>query len=620
MAKKPTYEELEQRVKDLEKEAFVHKRAEEALRESTRRLEVAYDQSIIYAQDLNEEIAERKRAEEALQKARDELEEKVEERTAELSRANALLKREIAERKRVEKALRESEELYRSFVQGFQGIAFRGRIDFTPIFFHGAAEKISGYREDEFTNRKPRWDQVIHPDDFPNIYNSTEKISSVPNYSTEREYRIIRKDGHIRWVHEIIQNLCDSSGKPIMLQGVIYDVTDRKRAEEEKKKLEAELQQVHKMEALGNLAGGIAHEFNNILWIIIGNTELALYQVPKRHAARHTLEEVLKACLHGEDVVKQILTFSRQNEVKKRPLQIGLVVEEGLKLLQASLPTTIEIHQKIECPSCTVLADPTQIHQVLINLCTNSAHAMREKGGVLELSLVGLELDADAVAQYPDLTPGAYVALSVSDTGHGIDPEIIDRIFEPYFTTKGLSEVTGMGLGVVHGIVKRHGGMITVQSKLGKGTTFHVFFPMIQSEVIPKAEVSAPLRTGNERILFVDDEKALVDMVIQMLERLGYKVIARTSSIDALEVFRAQPDKFDLVITDQTMPNMTGAELSKELMRIRPDIPIILCTGYSELITEDKAKSMGIREFVMKPLVARDLAQTIRKVLDRNGE
>jgi PAS domain S-box-containing protein len=607
---KPTYKALEQRVKGLEKEALERKGAEEALLESTRRLQVAYDQAIVYAQELNDEIAERKRAEEALKKAHNTLEERVEERTAEL-------KREMAGRKRVQSALRESEELYRSFVQGFQGIAFRGRINFSPIFFHGAVEEISGYTEDEFINGDPRWDQVIHPDDLPTISESSEKIGSVPDYSAEREYRIIRKDGDIRWVHEIIQNLCDRSGKPIMVQGAIYDVTDRKRAEEEKSKLEAKLQQVHKMEALGTLAGGIAHEFNNILWIIIGNTELALYEIPKKHTSRQTLEEILKACLHAEAVVKQILTFSRQAEVEKRPLQIGKVVEEGLDLLRASLPTTIEISRKIECPSGTIIADSTQIHQVLINLCTNAAHAMREKGGVLEVGVVALELDADTVAQYPDLTPGSYLTLSVSDMGKGMDNKIIDRIFEPYFTTKGSAEVTGMGLAVVHGIVKSHGGVIGVQSEQGEGTTFYVFFPRVESEVTPKTKASEPFPRGKERILFVDDEKALADMGKKTLERLGYEVIATTSSTDALDTFRANHDKLDLVITDQTMPNMTGDMLAKELMGIRSDIPIILCTGYSELITKESAEAMGIRAFVMKPLVTRDLATTIRKVLDK---
>ncbi len=263
------------------------------------------------------------------------------------------------------------------------------------------------------------------------------------------------------------------------------------------------------------------------------------------------------------------------------------------------------------------MADPTQIHQVLINLCTNAAHAMREKGGVLEVSVVALELDEDTVAPYPDLAPGSYLTLSVSDTGHGIDDKIIDRIFEPYFTTKGLADVTGMGLSVVHGIVKSHGGVIAVQSERGKGTTFHIFFPTIDSDVVSKTKASKPLPRGNERILFVDDEKALSDMGKKTLERLGYEVIATTNATEALDLFQKHHHKLDLVITDQTMPNMTGGMLAKELLRIRPDIPIILCTGYSEMITKDKAMDMGIRQFIMKPLVTRDLATTIRKVLDK---
>jgi PAS domain S-box-containing protein len=425
MPDRPSYEALKQRVSVLEKEGLERKRQEEALLESARRLQLAYDQAIIYAHELNEEIAERRRAQEALKKARDTLEERVEERTA-------ALKHEIAERKRVEEALRESEELYRSFVQSFQGIAFRRRMDFTSIFFHGAVEAITGYTEGEFVTGKARWDQIIHPEDLQNISESIKKIGSVPNYSDEREYRIIRKGGDIRWVHEFIQNVCDNTGKPILVQGAIYDVTDHKRAQEEKAKLEAALQQARKMEALGTLAGGIAHEFNNILWIIIGNTELALYEIPKNDEARQSLEEVLKACMHAEAVVKQILVFSRQTEAEKRPLQIAEVVEEGLSLLRASLPTTIEIRKKIASPSGAIVADPTQIHQMLINLCTNAAHAMREKGGVLEVSVIDMELDADSVAQYPDLAPGSYVTLSVSDTGHGIDPEIMERIFDPY--------------------------------------------------------------------------------------------------------------------------------------------------------------------------------------------
>lgn len=479
--------ELRQRVARLEASESKLKRTEEALRESTRRLEVAYAQSIIYAEELNEKITEHKRAEKALQNAHDELEVRVEERTAELSRANLLLEQEIAE---------------------------------------------------------------------------------------------------------------------------------RKQAEEERKQLEAQLRQAHKMESIGTLAGGIAHEFNNIIGIIIGNTEIALYENMKGYSSQHNLEEVLNACLRAEEVVKQILTFSRQSEQEKGPLQVSLVLQEALHLLHATLPTTIEIRKKIYSQFGTILADPTQIQQVLMNLCTNAAHAMCEDSGVLEVRLVNLYIDADVAAQYPDLNPGPYVRLTVSDTGHGMEPEIIERIFDPYFTTKKPDEGTGMGLAVVHGIVKSHGGTITVESKVGEGTTFHIYFPRIERELTSKTEAPEHFLMGNERVLFVDDEQAIVDMGKQMLEALGYKVVAKTSSTEALDAFRAHPDKFDIVITDQTMPHITGEMLAKKLMRIRHDIPIILCTGYSEAITEEKAKAMGIREFVMKPIVTRDIAETIRNVLD----
>jgi two-component system cell cycle sensor histidine kinase/response regulator CckA len=288
-----------------------------------------------------------------------------------------------------------------------------------------------------------------------------------------------------------------------------------------------------------------------------------------------------------------------------------------LGLLRPSLPTTIEIRQKIQTESDTVLADSGQIHQVLMNLCTNASHAMREKGGILELSLEELDLDTHDVASYPGLTPGAYVRLSVSDTGHGMNRGVMKRIFDPYFTTKEKGVGTGLGLAVVDGIVKTHGGTITAYSEPGKGATFHVYLPRIERhKAVVEPEEIEPTPTGRERILFVDDEKPLADLGKQVLEGLGYQVTARTSSTKALEAFRAKPDKFDLVITDRTMPDMTGETLAKELIRIRPDIPVILCTGFSALITEERAKEMGIREFIMKPLVMSEMARVVRRTLD----
>jgi CheY-like chemotaxis protein len=323
--------------------------------------------------------------------------------------------------------------------------------------------------------------------------------------------------------------------------------------------------------------------------------------------------------------VKQVLTFARRQEKERIPIKISRILKEAIKLLRSTTPTTIDIQYDDNSEQDTVLADPTQIHQILMNLCTNASHAMEENGGVLEVGLRNVEcgmrvntgeVDEKAPA---DLEPGRYLRLKVRDTGYGIEPQFIDKIFEPYFTTKEVGKGTGMGLALVHGIVKSYGGAITVHSEVGKGTSFQVYLPLVEGDMDAPdmAEDSVQLPKGTERILFVDDEKAAVDTIQLMLERLDYKVTARTSSIEALEAFRHNPEAFDLVITDQTMPNMTGKDLAKQLMSIRPDIPIILCTGFSEQIGVRRAKEMGIRAFVMKPIVMRDMANIIREVLDK---
>ncbi|MGB5750806.1 MAG: ATP-binding protein, partial [Desulfobacterales bacterium] len=316
-------------------------------------------------------------------------------------------------------------------------------------------------------------------------------------------------------------------------------------------------------------------------------------------------------------LVKQILAFSRQAEQQLAPVKVKHLVKEALRLLRASLPSTVEIRPNIQSDSAT-LADPTQIHQVVMNLCTNAEFAMREAGGILEVSLSDVSIDSTLKVQRLDLIPGDYLCLSVGDTGHGMPEDVKARIFEPFYTTKGRDKGTGMGLSVVHGIVKSHGGAVTVKSEPGKGSTFEVFLPKIEMKTALAADDNLAFPTGDERILFVDDEKVLTDMGRQMLERLGYRVVCRTSSIEALELFKAQPGNFDLVITDMTMPNMTGDKLAAALMDIRRDIPVILCTGFSEQFTEEKAKKLGIREYILKPMVMNKLAQTVRGVLD-NG-
>jgi PAS domain S-box-containing protein len=406
-----------------------------------------------------------------------------------------------------------------------------------------------------------------------------------------------------------------SGGQLGGIVGTIVDITERKRLEEQ-------LQQAQKMEAIGTLAGGIAHDFNNILGIILGYAEIASFDTPKDSQIHANLDHVRKAARRATDLVRQILAFSRQSKQERGLVIISPVVKECLKLLRASLPSTIEIRQNIGVPAGEdrISSDPTKIHQVLMNLCTNASHAMRKKGGILEVSLSDVFLEPRELERLPGLSPGPYLKLTVSDTGHGIEPAIINRIFEPYFTTKGVGEGTGLGLAVVHGIVKEHQGTITVHSEIGRGTTFDVFLPKIEGKAKAADEIPTNLPLGNESILYVDDEPALVDVGMRILRRLGYTVTARSSSIEALEAFRSQPNSFDMIITDQTMPHMTGLELTRNILSIRPGIPIIICTGFSEIITQEKVEEFGVSRVVMKPMVLSQVAETIRSILDEAGE
>lgn len=394
------------------------------------------------------------------------------------------------------------------------------------------------------------------------------------------------------------------------------EIIERKQAEEDKKKFEVQLRQSHKMEAIGTLTGGIAHDFNNILGIIIGNTELALDNIPTWSPAHFNIEEILKAGVRAKDVVRQLLSFSRQTDQERKPIKLVPVIQDAITLLRATIPMSVDIRQNIDDISDTILANPTQIHQLMLNLCTNAAHAMEDTGGILEIGIKNVVLDEVSAARYPDLTAGEYVKLTISDTGPGIKPEIRDRIFDPYFTTKDVGKGTGMGLSVVHGIVKSHGGAIVIDSELERGTTFCLFFQVIEKEAVEEIETEEELPVGNESILFVDDEASMVYVGRYRLERLGYKIESMTSSVEALEAFHVNPDQFDLVITDMTMPEMTGDQLVKEILKVRPDMPTILCTGFSEKIDEDKAKEIGIRQYIEKPINRRDLAFMVRKVLD----
>ncbi len=396
------------------------------------------------------------------------------------------------------------------------------------------------------------------------------------------------------------------------------DVTQRKQAEKLKNQLEAQLQQAQKMEAIGTLAGGIAHDFNNILAAILGYAEMARDDCQPDTTVAEDLNRILEGGSRAKDLVQQILAFSRQDEMERVPLQPASVVKKAIKMLRPSLPTTIEINQDITSTTSLVLADPTQIHQIVMNLCTNAFHAMEETGGTLGISLSEITLSTKDLVHESNIEAGIFVQLSICDSGPGIAEDIKKKIYDPYFTTKETGKGTGMGLAIVHGIVKSYGGFISFYSEPGEGTAFHVFLPVIEKKLSPEIEDVEPIPIGRERILFIDDEEILAEMGKSMLERLGYHVTVRNNSIEALETFQNQPDLYDLVITDQTMPGMTGADIARRMIQIRPDIPIILCTGYSALISEKKAKSIGIKEFAFKPLSKKGIAVLIRKVLDNS--
>jgi PAS domain S-box-containing protein len=390
---------------------------------------------------------------------------------------------------------------------------------------------------------------------------------------------------------------------------VIRDITQEEKVKER-------LIRSEKMESLGTLAGGIAHDFNNILSSVLGYAELVMDDIPKGTLPHSNLEQVLLAGKRGKDLVKQILAFSRQEKQERAPVQVQRVAEETAKLLRASIPSTVEMRLDLRSNGI-VSANPTQISQVLMNLCTNAVQAMEDRGGILEVGLEEAELDEEFVQGHPNLRRGAHLRLTVSDTGHGIDPAILGRIFDPFFTTKEKGKGTGMGLPVAHGIVKSLGGEITVYSKPGKGTTVNVYLPVCGGTQQVEVKEEAPILGGKERILFVDDEAHIVGIGKQILGRLGYEVVTNTSPLEALEAFRARPDRFDLVITDMTMPNMTGDILAAKLKHIRPDIPVILCTGFSERITKENAELLTIEEYLMKPLLKKDMAEAVRRALDK---
>jgi PAS domain S-box-containing protein len=543
------------------------------------------------------------------------LEKKVSERTKELSAVNRSLEEEVNERKKKEAELKKSHALLESIMEGTTDAIFVKNLAGQYIMANTSTCEAFGRQLTEVIGKndsqlfQTQSEQVIKEIDTNVIRSGKTSLS---------EERLTTAYGDTYWLSNK-SPYRDQNGQIIGLIGISRDITELKKAEQEKQKLQNLLKQAQKMEAIGTLAGGIAHDFNNILGVILGCADLALIEAQPNSQYAKDLEKISAAGNRAKDLVQQILAFSRQVEIERIPITLQSLIKEALKILRPSIPTTIEIQDDID-PQCgVVLADPTQVHQIVMNLCTNANHAMEESGGVLTIKLQPVCIKEKNPMPLLNLSPGDYVKLTVSDTGTGIDLDIIDKIFDPYFTTKELSKGTGMGLAIIHGIVTEYGGTITVDSELGKGSSFHVYFPVVEKNEVLFTQNTEDIPHGKGHILFVDDEELLVELGQKMLERLGYKVTVRCSSPDALSTFQNSPDGFDVIITDQTMPEMTGSDLARRILQIRPDTPIILCTGYSNVVDKETAESIGIRKFVLKPLTMNKIAQLLHEVLHGKG-
>ncbi len=512
---------------------------------------------------------------------------------------------DITERKAAEQAVAQSEERLRTIFETIADpvVVYDGQG--RPKYLNPAFTQVFGWTHEELKEGPI----PFVPEDQMELTRAKIKEVYAIECPVRFETRRLTRDGRTLDIAISAAAKKDEKGNYSELVVNLTDITERKR-------IAQQLQQSQKLEAIGTLTGGIAHDFNNILSIIIGNAEIALDDIQSWHPVYNHLEEIKLASLRAKDVVRQLLSFSRKSEQRKKPLHLQDLIEESLHLMRATIPATIEIRSDTAADLRTIEADPTQIHQIIINLCTNASHAMEKNGGVLDVRLSNVRLDEAAATLHHSLPPGDYVQLRVSDTGCGIDPKIKDRVFDPYFTTKESGKGSGIGLSVVHGIVRDHSGAIDIESKVGAGTTVKVFFPAIEARPAKEPAASRHLLVGNESILFVDDERSLAMMVKTALERLGYRVETATDPLEALALIQSKPDRIDLLITDMTMPKMTGAQLIAQALRLRPELATILCTGYSEKINPQRAKALGIDFFLEKPFRQNDLSEAVRKVMD----
>jgi PAS domain S-box-containing protein len=507
--------------------------------------------------------------------------------------------RDITERVKAQESIHESEEKYRLIMAAMNDAAYITSKNFEIEYMNPKMFDIIGRDATEelcykaIYNRSERcpwciFDQILEGKEYCDYELTNPKDNSLNSVTNSPIYH---SDGTISKLT------------------ILRDIT-------EKKTIEEQLRQARKMESIGTMAGGVAHDFNNILYMITGNAELAMEDIPEWNPVHANLKEIKSAGLRAAGIVKQLLTFSRKTEHEMMPIGAITVIKDSLKFLRSTIPTSIEIRESLPDREMTILGDPIQINQIMMNICINASQAMEETGGVLKINVEKEILQKNAANNPPDLAAGDYLKIMISDKGPGIDPEIIDRIFDPYFTTKDVGKGSGMGLAVVQGLIQNHNGAIIVDSNPGEGSTFTILFPLVDKELEMEVGTFGEIPDGSETILFIDDEKSIANMVGKILKRLGYEVVTKTNPVEAVELIQAKPDHFDLVITDMTMPQMSGVKLSAKLKDMRSDIPVIICTGHSSLIDEEKAKQLGIDAYVMKPIVKREIAKTIRKVLD----
>ncbi len=529
----------------------------------------------------------------------------------------AALLRQIRRVEAGERALSESEERYALAMEGANEGHWDWDVATDRLFLSTKMRMLYGHSAESQIDTRSAWlaPIVIHPDDRPRfdaaLKNHFEGIT--PRY--ECEYRVRLPDGDWRWLHARGRCLRDSKGKPVRFVGSSSDVTSQKLAEIDKEKLEAQLRQSQKMEAIGTLAGGIAHDFNNILGAILGYGELAQQHSAEGSPLRRYLDNVMHAAERAQMLVERILGFSRSGLGDRVPVNVRLVIEETLELLEASLPAGIRLESRIEAANSAVIGDATYLHQVAMNLCTNAIQAM-ERGGVLRVILECAEVNEPRTLSRGSLAPGRYVRLIVSDTGVGIPPAVLERIFDPFFTTKGVGQGTGLGLSLVDGLVSDLGGAIDVTTKAGEGTSFEIWLPVAGEPATPAAEAAQAMPRGNGQIvMIVDDERTLVALAEEIIAQLGYEPVGFDSSSAALEAFRAKPRRFDAVLSDEAMPELTGTELAHEIRQLRPAVPIILMSGYAGAQLTTRAAEIGVNEVLRKPLHRRDLAESLARVL-----